>query len=89
MLETLREKVPWSRKNADEIRAMWQSEDRRETMLPLSSSAIPADLQDVLEIGLQPKRDNRQLELEHVLWKLRRAAADDGTPVVLSKSRRR
>jgi len=87
MLETFREKVPWSRMNAEEIRAMWQSEGRRESMLPLSSSAIPADLLDVLEIGLQPKRDDRQLELEHVLWKLRRAAA--GPAAVLTKSRRR
>jgi len=72
---------------AEEIRAMWQSEDMHEFMLPVSSSAIPADLQDVLEIGLQPKRDDRQLELEYVLWKLRRAAACPAA--VLSKSRRR
>jgi len=80
MLETFRGKVPWSCMDAEEIRAMWQAEaspeNRRDTMLPLSSTTIPADLmKDVLKIGLQPKQDNRNLDLEYVIWKLRCAAA--------------
>ena len=80
MLEIFRGKVPWSSlMNAEDIRAMWQAEaspeNRRDIMLPLSSTTIPADLKDVLKIGLQAKRDNRNLDLEYVICKLRRAAA--------------